>query len=176
MADIWRIIGVKTMAQIITYPDKRLTEKCATVSPFNADARLVAKRLGSFLAANGGMGVAAPQIGSNMRIIALLCGEGSDPLVIVNPEIFSADGSTTEEEGCLSIPGVYFKITRPQKIALVGQNIDGEKITLDAEGYLARAVAHEIDHLDGVLIWDNLPQKRRDAAIKSFSDFSLKTA
>lgn len=160
------------MTQIITYPDERLAKKSAAVVSFGLETRLTAERLASYLELNGCLGVAAPQIGHNVRIIALWMGETRGVLVVVNPEIQYSDGETKEEEGCLSIPGVYLKVCRPKKIVLTGQNVSGEEIRFVADGLLARAVAHEIDHLDGVLIWDRLTTRRRVGAIKLFLDFA----
>lgn len=99
-----------------------------------------------------GVGLAAPQVGILKRIIVVDIGEGVH--VLINPEITIEAGEATDYEGCLSVPGVKGQVTRPAEITVEGLNRDGKKIRMKASGLLARAICHEIDHLEGVLFVD----------------------
>lgn len=99
-----------------------------------------------------GVGLAAPQVGILKRIIVVDIGEGVH--VLINPEITIEAGEATDYEGCLSVPGVKGQVTRPAEITVEGLNRDGKKIRMKASGLLARAICHEIDHLEGILFVD----------------------
>lgn len=99
-----------------------------------------------------GVGLAAPQIGILKRIFVIDVGDG--PIVMINPEIIQTSGSQTDEEGCLSIPGFYCPITRPNYVKVKFQNIDLKECIMEGEELFARAVLHENDHLNGILFKD----------------------
>ncbi|MCL2103025.1 MAG: peptide deformylase [Syntrophorhabdaceae bacterium] len=113
---------------------------------------------------SAGIGLAATQIGVDKRVIVLDTSpseEGGTPMALVNPEIVGSDGPTvTVAEGCLSVPGVCGEVSRPETVIVNGLNEKGEPVTLCASGILARALQHEIDHLDGVLFIDRIPPVR----------------
>ena len=106
-----------------------------------------------------GVGLAAPQVGENVRLIVLNMGEG--PFEIINPVIIDEVGEQVGVEGCLSVPGFYGDVTRFMQVTVGGINSKGKKVKVTGEGLLARALQHEIDHLDGVLYLD-----RADALYK----------
>ncbi|MDX6769657.1 MAG: peptide deformylase [Elusimicrobiota bacterium] len=110
-----------------------------------------------------GVGLAAPQIGLSLRLAVIdTRPDGkSDPLVLINPEIVSAEGQLKDEEGCLSVPGVYSKLQRFAKVRVRALDADGKVWERTGEGLLARAFQHEIDHLDGKLYVDRLPFEDR---------------
>ncbi|MDW7673738.1 MAG: peptide deformylase [Bacillota bacterium] len=99
-----------------------------------------------------GVGLAAPQIGISKRVIVVDVGEGL--LEIVNPVILNSEGQQTDIEGCLSIPGIQGEVTRPEQVTVTGLDRNGDIITITGNGLLARALLHEIDHLDGILFTD----------------------
>ncbi len=99
-----------------------------------------------------GVGLAAPQIGILKRIIVIDIGQG--PLVFINPEIIETDGEQVGPEACLSMPRVSGEVKRPLKVKTKALNVEGEEFTIEGEGLLARAICHEIDHLNGVLFTD----------------------
>lgn len=99
-----------------------------------------------------GVGLAAPQIGILKRLVVIDAGEGL--LELINPKIVSETGEQVYTEGCLSIPGMYGDVKRPEKVVVEAMNSDGEKITVEGEGLLAVVLCHEIDHLDGILYRD----------------------
>jgi peptide deformylase len=109
-----------------------------------------------------GLGLAGPQVGVQKRIFVYDVGEG--PQTIINPEIKESRGEWAFDEGCLSIPGLSFELLRPKEVHLVGYDLDGNEVSLEADELTARCFQHELDHLDGVLILDRTtPEGRREA-------------
>ncbi|MCR1898173.1 peptide deformylase [Irregularibacter muris] len=101
-----------------------------------------------------GVGLAAPQVGILKRLVVIDVGEG--PVVIVNPQIIHDEGQQQVVEGCLSIPGKSGVVDRPKKVIVKGIDIEGQEVQHEAEGFLAQAFCHEIDHLDGILFTDKV--------------------
>ncbi len=117
-------------------------------------ARLVDDMFLTLDESDTGIGLAAPQVGVQKRIFVYeLDGE---PGVLINPEIRESAGEWTYMEGCLSIPDLYFEIVRPKEVYIVGRDLDGNEVTLEADEIAARLFQHELDHLDGVLMLDHL--------------------
>ena len=111
-----------------------------------------------------GVGLAAPQIGLALRFFVYDAGEGSGPGCVANPVLSEATGSVTEEEGCLSIPKLYFPTDRAESIRIDGQDLRGEPISMVGTGHVARIFQHETDHLNGMLFISRLTgEVRRDA-------------
>ena len=147
------------------YPDPVLRQRCAPVDRFDDELRLLASDMVATMHAAPGVGLAAPQVGDGRRLAVVDLSVGEDPAqlhVLANPRILETEGSESEVEGCLSIPDVSDKVDRPQRVRVAAQDLDGEPLELAAEGWLARAICHEIDHLDGVLFIDHLRGLRRD--------------
>jgi peptide deformylase len=147
------------------YPDPVLRVRCPEVESFDEELRKLAADMVETMHDAPGIGLAAPQIGVETRLVVVDLSVGEDPEqlhVLANPEVVEEDGSGTEIEGCLSIPGITDKVTRPLSIRLRARNLDGERVELDAEDWLARAILHEIDHIDGVLFVDHLRGLRRE--------------
>ena len=111
-----------------------------------------------------GIGLAAPQVGIQKRLFVYDIGEG--PQTLVNPEIVDSDGEWTFEEGCLSVPGLSFEIIRPKEVHLIGRDLNGNEVSIEADELLARLFQHELDHLDGVLLLDHLERDERKAALR----------
>jgi peptide deformylase len=111
-----------------------------------------------------GVGLAAPQVGVSKRVIVvdLSVGQNKDDLIIlVNPEVVAQEGSVSCEEGCLSVPDIREKVTRPYKVTVRGLDLQGRTVDIEGEDLLARALCHEIDHLDGILFVDKLSPLKR---------------
>jgi len=110
-----------------------------------------------------GIGLAAPQVGISKRLFVMDVGDGdSGPRAVVNPVIVEREGSEREDEGCLSLPGLFGAVDRAQRIIMEGMDLEGRPIRIEANDLLARCIQHEIDHVDGVLFIDHLsPIKRR---------------
>lgn len=118
-----------------------------------------------------GLGLSAPQVDMGKRVITvdLSLGENPDELhVLINPEIVSREGRCVREEGCLSVPEVFEKVARPQKVAVKGLDPQGREISIEAEDLLARVFCHEIDHLDGKMFVDLLSPLKRGLIKKKF--------
>ena len=115
-----------------------------------------------------GIGLAAPQVGVGKRLFVydLDPEERAAPHVLVNPRIVESDGEWTYEEGCLSIPGLSFEITRPKVVHLVGLDLDGNEVSVEADELTARLFQHELDHLDGVLMTERMDPDTKKRALK----------
>ena len=147
------------------YPDPVLRVRCPEVESFDGDLERLAEDMIETMYAAPGVGLAAPQVGVELRlaVIDTTAGEESNTLhVLINPEIFDPTGKDTDEEGCLSIPDITEKVTRPEKIRVQALGLDGQPIEFEADGLLARVVCHEVDHLDGVLFVDRLFGLRKE--------------
>lgn len=150
---------------ILTYPDPELKKKSAPVTVIDDNLRQLVKDMAETMYDAPGIGLAAPQIGVHQRVIVIdIAGSDEPPDLIaaINPVIVHAEGETFEEEGCLSVPKYAANVRRHAKIVVKGLNIDGEEMTWKAEGLLAVAFQHEIDHLDGILFIDQISQLKRD--------------
>lgn len=114
--------------------------------------------------ASAGIGLAAPQVGVRKRIIVVDIGAGDEQplIVLINPEIVQAEGLIESEEGCLSVPQYIAHLKRAERVVVNGLDRDGRPIQIEADGLLARALQHEIDHLDGVLIIDRISAIKRE--------------
>lgn len=149
------------------YPDPVLRKKCGRVETFDDGLRKLAANMVETMHAAPGVGLAAPQVGVDLRLAVVDISVGEDPAalrVLVNPEITRREGLETDTEGCLSLPGITDKVDRPLSITLRAQGLDGQPFELQAEDYLARAICHEVDHLDGVLFTDHLRGLRKERA------------
>ncbi len=158
------------------YPDPVLRRKTRPVAEFGASlARLAANMIETMVAAPG-IGLAAPQVGQEVRMAVVDLSVGEDPAqlhVLVNPEIAWREGLETDVEGCLSLPGISDKVDRPTAIRVRAVDLAGRPIELAAEGWLARAVCHEVDHLDGILFIDHLRGLKRERVRRQLRKLAL---
>lgn len=162
--------------KILIYGNKLLKKPSEPITTINHDLFLLGQQLIDTMNDADGLGLAAPQVGINKRLIALgiPTPKNADtlalspgevqllplmPMVLVNPEIISFGTTIVEnEEGCLSVPDIYAPVQRPERIMLRAQILGGELVTLECGGLLARALQHEIDHLDGILFIEKVSQ------------------
>ena len=156
--------------QILTPPHPSLRAKARKVGPADADAvrALVPQMLATMYAAPG-IGLAAPQVGINLRlaVVDLMPDEAPAPIVLVNPEITRvSEDWAVREEGCLSLPGQYADVSRPARVHVRYHDQDGKAQEMEAEGLLAACLQHEIDHLDGVLFVDHLSALKRNMILR----------
>lgn len=152
-----------SVLKILTYPDPVLKEKSKPVEFINEKIKKLAEDMIETMYAAPGIGLAAPQVGESLRVITVdVTRKGEDLIVLINPEIISGEGECTEEEGCLSVPDLKEIVQRKEKVLVKGLDIQGRKIQIPAEGLLAIAFQHEIDHLDGILIIDRVSRLKRD--------------
>ncbi len=155
----------KTMAilTILEFPDERLRKKALPVDVFDESlTRLVEDMLATMYAAPG-IGLAATQVNVQQQVIVIdISEEKNSPLILINPEIVARTGQEEMEEGCLSVPGVYEKVQRAERIRVRTSDVSGSITEFDADGLLAVCIQHEIDHLEGRLFVDRLsPLKRQ---------------
>jgi peptide deformylase len=153
---------------ILEYPDPRLKKVATPVAAVNADIRRLVRDLAETMYAAPGVGLAATQVNVHKRALVIDISDHKDDLrVFINPELLSADGEVECEEGCLSVPGYYDKVTRAARIRVRAQDEHGETFELDAEGLLAVCIQHEMDHLEGKVFVEYLsPLKRARLAAK----------
>jgi peptide deformylase len=150
--------------EVLIYPDPGLKQKAKPVAKVDDAIRALVKDMTETMYAEDGIGLAAPQIGVLKRIIVIDTSpkqEGEKLRVFINPELITAEGRTKYTEGCLSIPGEAEEIERFAKVSVRALNQKGETFELEAEGLLAIALQHEMDHLDGVLFVDRLSSVKR---------------
>jgi peptide deformylase len=120
-----------------------------------------------------GVGLAAPQVGVQKRLFVYDLHDGLGARTMINPVISDSRGEWEFEEGCLSVPGLYFTIVRPKEIHLTGYDLDGNEISIEADEYEARVFQHEVDHLDGTLLLERLTDDDRKAAMKALRNRDL---
>jgi peptide deformylase len=144
--------------QIIKWPDPRLRKKSESVATFDDALRDIAERMFELMRQHKGVGLAAPQVGINLRLfVANPTGEPGDDKVYVNPILTDAEGGEEAEEGCLSLPEIHVNVTRPTvRLRMQAQDLAGQPFEQVAEGFLTRIWQHETDHLNGVLIIDRM--------------------
>jgi peptide deformylase len=159
-----------TMAirEIRTYPDPVLRNKTARVEKIDSSLDRLIEDMVATMHAAPGVGLAANQVGVPLQlaVIDLSSRENEEQrhplLVIINPEILAMEGSVTEEEGCLSIPDYSEKVKRAAKVKVRAQDRTGKSFEIEAEGLLAKALQHEIDHLNGLLFVDHLSPLKKN--------------
>lgn len=142
------------LRNIRKYGDELLRKKSKKVDVINERILTLIKDMEETMYNADGVGLAAPQVGILKKIVVIDVGQGI--LKLINPEIISAEGSYIDEEGCLSLPGEQGKVERPYKVKVKALNEKGEEIIIAGEELLARALCHEIDHLDGILFIDKI--------------------
>ena len=135
---------------ILRYPDARLHKIAAPVEEVNESIRTLVADMAETMYAAPGVGLAATQVNVHKRVIIIDASETRDKLLtLINPELLAASGVADCEEGCLSVPGIYERIARAERIAVRALGLDGRTFTMDAEGLLAVCIQHEMDHLEG---------------------------
>lgn len=136
--------------------DDILRKKCRPVEIIDEKTLTLLDDMAETMYEANGVGLAAPQIGILKRIVVIDIGEGL--IELINPEIVAVEGNIKDTEGCLSVPGKYGYVVRPAKVKATALNRDGEKFTIEGEGMLAKAICHELDHLDGIVFVDKVTE------------------
>ena len=160
---------------ILKYGDNPLHEPALSVEAFTSDVDRIIGDLVDTMYAAPGIGLAAPQVGIPLRIFVIDLSLGHDPnglLVMVNPEFVEREGMQLEDEGCLSVPGFNATVVRPSRAIVKGLDRAGNPIQREGSGLLARALQHEMDHLDGTLFVDRLRGIKRDLIVKKIRKLS----
>ena len=153
---------------ILEYPDPRLKKVAAPVAAVTPEIRKLVRDMAETMYAAPGVGLAATQVNVHQRVIVLDVSDHKDELrVFINPELLSAEGEAECEEGCLSVPGYYDKVTRAARVRVRAQDERGEFFEIDADGMLAMCIQHEMDHLQGKVFVEYLsPLKRARLAAR----------
>jgi len=150
------------LLNILEYPDPRLRKVATAVAAVTPDIQKLVRDMAETMYAAPGVGLAATQVDVHKRIIVIDVSEARDELrVFINPEIVAAEGGAEREEGCLSVPGYYDKVTRAATIVVRAQDEHGGQFELQADGLLAVCVQHEMDHLLGKVFVDHLSPLKR---------------
>jgi len=150
---------------IVKYGDPILTRRADEVKEFDRELHLLIDNMFETMYVAPGVGLAAPQVGVLKRLFVMDCGSKKDPkhkVALINPVIELGEGEQMGEEGCLSFPGIFFEVKRPERVVVRAQDIDGTEFRLDVMDLEARCAAHETDHLDGELFIDYLSPLKRD--------------
>ena len=154
---------------IVRYGDPVLARKAEPVAEVDDEIRRLIDDMIETMYAAPGIGLAAPQVGVPLRVFVIdISGgrKGGEVIALVNPEFVERTGMQLEEEGCLSVPGHNATVARPERAVVRGLNRDGELVTIDGTGLLARALQHEVDHLDGTLFLNRLRGVPRDLIVR----------
>jgi peptide deformylase len=155
--------------EIVKYPDPVLAKKCTPVTVFDEALRTLVDEMFESMYAAQGIGLAAPQIAITKRLLIIDTSFKKDPkakLVLINPEVIGRKGSQMEEEGCLSLPEIREKVKRDAWVKVRAQNAHGKWFEVEGEELLARAMLHEIDHLDGILLMDRVSRLKRELVLR----------
>lgn len=160
--------------EVLIYPDPLIRKKSADVDNITDATVQTCAAMAEAMYRSKGVGLAAPQVGILQKLITVDIGDGL--IKLINPRITLSEGSVKSEEGCLCLPKLTVDLKRFDKVQVKGFDVDGRELTFDAEGLLARAFQHEIDHLEGLLIIDRLSRLKRDMALRKFRKLMQKAA
>ena len=155
--------------EVVKWPDPVLAKPGETVTVFDAKLKKLTEEMFESMYAAQGIGLAAPQIAISQRITVIDVSFKKNPeekIVLINPEIVEREGKQVEEEGCLSLPEIREKVSRAEWVKGKAQDVNGNWFEIEGTELLARAMQHEIDHLDGVLFIDRLSRLKRDLVIR----------
>lgn len=151
------------LLKILQYPDERLHTVAATVPEVTDEIRTLVQNMAETMYAAPGIGLAATQVDMHQRVIVIDTSDTHDRLhVLINPEIIASSGESDHEEGCLSVPGIFEKIRRAERVTVKALGRDGNSFVLDADGLLAVCIQHEMDHLLGKVFVEYLSPLKRN--------------
>jgi peptide deformylase len=162
--------------QIRVVGDPVLRQRAAEVADIDGRLARLAQDMIQTMYEAPGIGLAAPQVGVQKRMFVYDLGDGRGPKVIVNPTISESRGEWVHEEGCLSVPGLFWEIARPDEVHLTGYDLDGNEVSIEANELLGRLFQHELDHLDGILLLERLDDDQRKAAKRALREQQLVSA
>jgi len=161
------------LLDILVYPAPELKRKSLPVEELSEDLERLLDDMTETLRDADGVGLAAPQVGRNIRALVvdvpLPESEEREFYELINPEVVSSQGFQVGEEGCLSVPGFFADIRRKNRVRVSALNRKGKRFTIDADGMLSRVLQHEIDHLDGILFFDRLRRLKKDLLVKQIN-------
>lgn len=162
---------------ILKFPDSRLRTVAQPIEQVNDEIRDTASKMLATMYASAGVGLAATQVNVHKRLIVMdVSDDRNNPICLVNPEIVDRKGKMTNQEGCLSVPDFYAKVTRAEWIKVTAVDLDGQPTVFEATGLLADCIQHEIDHLNGKLFIDHLSPLKRERFSARLKKQQKKTA
>lgn len=151
------------LLEILRYPDPRLHTLAKPVTRVDEGIRALARDMAETMYAAPGIGLAATQVDRHVRLVVIDISERKDDLLVfINPEIIAREGSEESEEGCLSVPGIYDRVCRAERVRVRALDLDGQPFEMEAGGLLAVCIQHEIDHLDGKVFVEYLSRLKQD--------------
>jgi len=162
----WRVAALRLVRQ---YPDPALRNAATAVAEVDDEVQQLAERMLDVMERAHGVGLAAPQLGILRRILVYRASDEDEPKVLINPELVErSDETEVGTEGCLSLLGgeLQVPVARHLRVRVSGRDVSGDAVDLDAEGFEARVIQHEIDHLDGILIFDRAEDQERREALR----------
>jgi len=162
----WRVAALRLVRQ---YPDPALRNAATAVAEVDDEVQQLAERMVDVMERAHGVGLAAPQLGILRRILVYRASDEDEPKVLINPELVDrSDETEVGTEGCLSLLGgeLQVPVARHLRVRVSGRDVSGDAVDLDAEGFEARVIQHEIDHLDGILIFDRAEDQERREALR----------
>ncbi len=151
--------------KIVKYGDPVLTQEASPVTTIDGELARFVDEMFEAMYASSGVGLAAPQVALSKKFFVMDCSAGRNPqdrVVCINPTIVETKGSIVSEEGCLSFPGIYIEVERPEIVTVTALDINGTEFTLEANGLAARCILHETDHLFGRVFLEYLSPLKRD--------------
>jgi peptide deformylase len=161
--------------QIRTFGDPVLASQALPVTDIDAKiVRIVDEMFDTLYDSDSGIGLAAPQVGIQRQIF--VWDMDDEPMVVLNPVIVESDGEWVYDEGCLSIPGLYVEMTRPKTVLMKGIDMNGNEVAIEADELEARLFQHELDHLNGVLMFDRMQPDQRKAAMAEYKKLTEQAA
>ena len=156
--------------------DPVLKQPAAEVTDIDAKLARLADDMVQTMYDAPGLGLAAPQIGVQKRLFVWDLNDDTGPHAMINPEIVESDGEWAYQEGCLSVPGLTWEIVRPNRVHVVGRDLDGNDVSLEASELAGRMFQHELDHLNGVLLVDRLDEDQAKAAKRQVRELMMARA
>ncbi len=157
-------VGIMSVRDLLKYPQAELRKKSKPVEELTEEIKSLIHDMRETMYASGGIGLAAPQLGVNQRVIVVDVSpyqRDQKPFALINPKIVSSEGGLDSEEGCLSVPDLVETIKRKEKITVRGLDEEGREVEIEASGMLAICLQHEIDHLDGLTVVERLSPLKR---------------
>ncbi len=157
--------------KIVLWPDPRLKKVSKPIESFDLDLKALAGRMFELMREAKGVGLAAPQVGKNVRLFVMNpTGEPDDDRVYANPVLTDGEGEEESEEGCLSLPEIHVNVVRFKQMKMTAQDLDGQPVEEAASGFVARVWQHELDHLNGTMLTDRMGPVARMAARRTLKD------
>jgi peptide deformylase len=162
-----------SLLPIRIFGDPVLRERARPVERFDGALRRLAADMIETMKEAPGVGLAAPQVGRALRLIVFVPGEEEEPRALANPVLRDEWGEQVGDEGCLSVPGLYYPVRRHLRVQAEGYDLDGHEVSIEAHELLSRILQHEVDHLNGVLFIDRLEAEHRSEAMAALRDQAL---